>query len=301
VLNLSSMPPIERLRHPGPPQQDRRQAVATVTTPVQIVLRPGIRLIDAVDEALDAHGIGCAQIEFTGGVFDRISHCIPACSADGSTAMSYSDRREAKVPAQLLTASATVGYRDGERFMHCHAAWLDADGEIRAGHLWPETTIGPVPMYAVMHTLPGVSLLSSHDPETKMPTFVPHGEGTGSLAEHGKGLSRSGVCRILPNEDIVEAAEAVCESLGFEHAVVRASLGSFVGAHLQHGDDEDVLVDGPATEVVNVVGTVNRDNTELSTILVDRHGAVHAGRLIRGRNLVAVTFELFIVEDKPFP
>jgi hypothetical protein len=37
-----------------------------------------------------------------------------------------------------------------------------------------------------------------------------------------------------------------------------------------------------------------------SAVVVDRHGQVHAGPLIRGHNPVAVTFELLIIEEDEY-
>ncbi|OZC92975.1 hypothetical protein CH282_01535 [Rhodococcus sp. 06-418-1B] len=150
-----------------------------------------------------------------------------------------------------------------------------------------------------MHSLPGVALRNEQDSETEMPAFRPHSEVGSAEATPGR---RAAICRILPGEDITEAAEAVCVDFGFERGIVRGSLGSFVGAWLHTGAGGVAVVDGPATEVVNVVGTVGRDasgspTSELTTMLVDRYGTVHAGKILRGNNLVAVTFELFIVED----
>lgn len=106
--------------------------------------------------------------------------------------------------------------------------------------------------------------------------------------------------RVGPGEDLTQAAVEICREYGFAQAVVRASLGSLVGARLRQGNEMQV-VDGPGTEVVSVAGRLHvRGDTvdgELATILVDRHGQVHAGQLVRGHNIVAITFELFITEE----
>ncbi|MGH3434879.1 MAG: PCC domain-containing protein [Sciscionella sp.] len=214
--------------------------------------------------------------------------------------MSYSATKEAHTPAQLITASATLGHRGGERFMHCHGAWLDARGKLRAGHLWPETRVGGVPIYAVIHRLPGVDLHNAVDSETRMPAFTPRPSSV-SAPGHDAPTRRAVISRVKPGEELLAAASDVCREHGFRHAEIRASLGSIVGARLRQGE-RVVDIDGPATEVVTVSGTLrvlgdDRLDCELSTILVDRHGVVHAGRLVSGHNLVAVTFELFIAEE----
>ncbi|MFD7008458.1 PCC domain-containing protein [Rhodococcus jostii] len=298
---MTTSTPTRILRHPGPAHPNRRQSVATQSAAVHTTLRPGARLIDALTEAVDRYGSDCVQIELMGGTFDRISYCVPACGT-GSMPVSYSETHEAPVPAQLLTASVTFGYRDGERFMHCHALWIDAHGNTRAGHLWPATVLGSVPVYAVLHTLPGVTLVSEDDRETLMPAFTPKIAHFGPPMTAVTGHRRANICRILPGEDIVEAAEEVCRTAGISHALIRASVGSLVGGCLHRGDDE-IHVDGPATEIISITGTVAPDREgiltgTLSGILVDRHGEVHAGPLVRGHNPVAVTFELLIIEER---
>jgi len=297
---MTTMAPVRILRHPGLAHPNRRQSVATRSAAVHTTLRPGVRLIDALTEVVDRAGSDCVQIELMGGTFDRISYCVPACGSGGMP-VHYSATHEAPVPAQLLTASVTFGYRDGERFMHCHALWIDAHGNTRAGHLWPATVLGPVPVYAVLHTLPGIILISEDDRETFMPVFTPKIAHFGLPATAAPGHRRASICRILPGEDIVEAAEEVCRVAGISHAVIRASVGSLVGGVLQRGDGVH-YVEGPATEIISINGTVAPDRDGiltgmLSGILVDRHGAVHAGPLVRGHNPVAVTCELLIIEE----
>ncbi|WP_169914617.1 PCC domain-containing protein [Rhodococcoides yunnanense] len=284
---------------PGPRHPDRRHTILTDTSSVNTTLEPNIRLIDALEAVADRHGASSAQFELMGGTLDRISYCFPACGA-GENPISYSETHESDVPAQLLTASVTFGYRHGERFMHCHAAWIDASGALRAGHLWLESRLGPVPVYAVLHTLSGIDMISDDDPETRMPAFTP--TASSPAVETDGDRARAVIGRILPGEDIVEAAEEICRAHGFSRALVRAGVGSLVGGCLRRADS-DKLVDGPATEIVTIQGSMASDangavHGDLSAILVDLRGDVHAGLLIRGRNPVAVTFELLVIEDR---
>ncbi|QIM15320.1 DNA-binding protein [Leucobacter insecticola] len=107
------------------------------------------------------------------------------------------------------------------------------------------------------------------------------------------------IARVLPNVDITEALLKVCHEAGYEHASVRAGLGSFVGAvFVDRSSGEQIRVDGPATEVVALIGDVHtvdgQTRARLSCTLVDRHGTIHAGELVPGENLVAATFELTV-------
>nr|WP_243752531.1 PPC domain-containing DNA-binding protein [Leucobacter ruminantium] len=107
------------------------------------------------------------------------------------------------------------------------------------------------------------------------------------------------IARVLPGEDITEALLEVCREAGFERATVRAGLGSFVGAtFVDRASGEHRTADGPATEVIALIGDVRtvdgEPETRLSCTLVDRHGVVHAGELVPGENPVAATFELTV-------
>ncbi|GAB3713579.1 PCC domain-containing protein [Nocardiopsis nanhaiensis] len=299
----TEQPRREALDHPGPRAADRLTSVSAHTFARRVRLPAGKRLLDALAEVVDAVGCTSAQAEIMGGTLDRVSYSTPDAAASSSSAVGFSPVKEAVAPAQLVTASATLGHREGRRFMHCHAAWLDSEGELHAGHLWPETTVGAVPVHAVVHLLPGVDLVSEEDPETGMPVFTPRTGTHHSVVGSADPTARAVLSRVRPGEEITGAVEEVCRRHGFDLAVVHASLGSLIGADL-HRRDGLVYVDGPATEVVNATGTLRATDCggfdgELSTVLVDRHGAVHAGRLARGRNLVAVTFELLVTEETP--
>lgn len=186
--------------------------------------------------------------------------------------------------------------------MHCHAMWLDADGVLRGGHLWADSVFGAVAPYAVVHTLPGVTMINDDCRETMLPTFTPV---SGKVAPPAptSGHTRAVICRILPGEDITEASEKVCHREGIHHGLIRGSVGSLVGARLHRSGGDHHLVDGPATEVIALAGSVRPDTTgslraDISAVMVDRHGQVEAGPLVRSLNPVAVTFELLIIDEQ---
>lgn len=116
---------------------------------------------------------------------------------------------------------------------------------------------------------------------------------------------RTVMARVLPNEDITQAVERICNDNEFATAIVRGGTGSLVGAVFEpHHGGPPTRVDGPATEVVTLVGHYalderGRPGVHLSCSLVDKYGNVHAGRLIPGANQVSVTFELVVQEIDP--
>jgi predicted DNA-binding protein with PD1-like motif len=257
-------------------------------------LAAGRRLIDAIDEELRGLGLDCAQVELLGGPLARVSYCIPALCTDGTRAAWYSETREAVTPAVLIGGSATVGRRDGERFMHCHAAWYDAHGALRGGHLWPDTVVGATPVEVVLHAFDAVALRSGVDDETLMPVFTPSAVPVSAVA----GTGRAVMTRVRPGVEIHEAVQKIMAGNGFERASVRGSLGSLVGATLLR-DGGTVRADGPATEVA-LAGHAERGDgsfeAHLSAFVMDRHGNVEVGELAEHGNLVAVTFELLVEE-----
>ncbi|MBM7847836.1 PCC domain-containing protein [Arthrobacter roseus] len=118
---------------------------------------------------------------------------------------------------------------------------------------------------------------------------------------------RTVVARVLPNEDITDAVLRICSDNGFSTAIVRGGTGSLIGALFEpNSGGPPQKVDGPATEVVTLVGHLEsnqrgRPVVHLSCTLVDKHGNVHAGRLVKGANPVSVTFELVVQEVNPVP
>lgn len=290
----------EPLRHPGPATPHRRVSLATTTSPTHVVLRPGQSLLVALDDELRRLGRTSAQVSLLTGRFDRISYCFPAPSRDGSTAASYSETQHALAPARVIAGSATVGWRDDERFVHCHAVWHDGNGELRGGHLWPETLIGGEGMHALIYPLDAVEMICEVDTETRMPAFTPH-PSLRSLDGAPSASHRAVASRVAPGVVLADAIRAVLIEHDCVRATIAGSLGSLVGATFHRGEDS-YAVDGPATEVT-IEGTVDLTRGPLAFdslygYAIDVHGKVTGGRIDAEHNVVAVTFELLAVESR---
>jgi len=279
------------LVHPGTAAPARLTSVASGVVVERLSLAPGHRLVDAIDEELVRLGLDSAQVDLVGGPLRRVSYCFPALSTDGATAAWYSATHEAVVPAELVGGSATVGRRDGERFMHCHAAWFDAFGELRGGHLWADTVVGEAPVEVVLHAFDAATLTSDTDEETRMPVFTP---SVVARLDAPGARRRAVMSRVRPGIELHDAIHQVMAVAGFTRASVRGSLGSLVGATLVREDGVATSV-GPATEVA-LSGHVSADDTHLTGIVIDRYGMVAIGELAEAGNLVAVTFELLVEE-----
>ncbi len=280
------------VKHPGPRVEPRLIAVPTRTRSVWASLSPGRRLIDALDELLAASDATSAQVELMSGALSQVTYCYPAIGAAEDQPIHYSATQSATGPVNVVGGGATVGFRDGERFVHCHAAWFDAAGELLGGHLLPETWIGNSGLTVVAHTLDDAVQHSAVDPESRLPVFTPMAAST----DAGQDVTNAVVARVCPNENLYDACAAVLAARGMSQARVVGSIGSLVGAALRRPSGV-LLIDGPATEVA-LTGRLSLDPSgraegELTALVIDRHGRVHIGDLTRD-NIVAVTVELFV-------
>lgn len=273
------------LQHPGPRTPERIVSVPTAVTVVRAELPPGARVAAELYRITEAAGHRAACVELTHGCFGTLRYVHPAVGT-GRPAY-FSDTFEPAGPCFVLGGAATVGTRESRGFAHLHATWLDEYGRVRGGHLLPETTVGEMPIEVTMRLLHDVAYVSDTCPETTMPAFSPHALAP-ATAPHAV------AARILPGEDLHTAVTAVAERAGFDSAVVRASLGSVVGARLRTGPGRIAEADWPATEFTALTGTVGDGDAVLTASLVDRNGEVHTGLVLPGQNPVAVTFELYL-------
>lgn len=287
-------PPPPVLHHRGPPGWPRiKTQRSRIVNSIQN-LRPGALLTEELLRITSGLGVDAAYVEVFSGVLAPVHYCVPA-DGDAHRCVSFSGERRTN-KGYLRYGSATIGTREGQPFVHSHMHWTDDADSNLGGHIWPDTVVGsPAPVVAVFG-LVDAGWNSFDDPETNMPTFEPSASSTKESLMPDQ-YSAATVARVLPNEDITEAVLAVCQRSGYRKAVVRAGLGSLVGARfLDQRTGEVVTVEGPGTEVISLTGFVSTGaeglEAQLTSTLVDKHGTVHSGLLARGENPVAVTFEL---------
>lgn len=273
------------LQHPGPRTPERIAAVPTGVTVVRAELPPWSNVVGELWRITEAAGCRAACVELAHGSFGTLRYVHPAVGAERPAF--YSDTIEPAGPCFVLGGSATVGTREGRAFAHLHATWLDEHGRVRGGHLLPETTVGDAAIEATVRLLHDAAYVSDTCPETSMPAFTPH-------AQAEPATTQAVAARILPGEDLYDAVRTVAARAGFDSAVVRASLGSAVGARLRTGPGRITEADWPATEFTSLTGTARAGDAVLTATLVDRNGDVHSGRVLPGQNPVAVTFELYV-------
>ncbi|WP_392544255.1 PCC domain-containing protein [Oryzobacter telluris] len=290
-MTVSSL--LRPLAHPGPASPSRRTSIATRVVSEERHLPAGDRLIDAVDRVLHELGVSSAQVELLSGTFATIDFVHPALCHDGATAVTYSETKRAVGPVAVVGGGMTVGHRDGERFSHTHMAWLDADGDLRGGHLWPDVVIGVGGVRVHVHGLLDVELRSEIDTESRLPVFTPHACPHGDVA---RPTGRAVMSRLAPGVVLDDALGDLVRESGFAAARIDGSVGSLVGAVVDRSGSRTLVIDGPATEVALRGDLAPGASPRVHALVIDRFGSTFSGLLTPGANLVAVTLELLVRE-----
>ena len=292
--------PVRHLAQPGPALLPRVECVLGQAHPMAFTLEPGLTLLEAVSRPLRAAVFASAAVVLEGGGgFAPFAYVLPAHAPDTTHVAWYSETHAPPGGARLERATATLGLRDGEPLLHCHAVWVEAEGERRAGHVLPERSVVAAPIAARAWGLSGLAFLAEPDAETNFTLLHPVAT-QGATAPSRSGSGRAAALRIRPNEDLVEALEAACRHHGIARAALRGGVGSLVGARFAEGG----VVEDIATELLVTGGAIAPDaagepRAEVSVALADMRGRVHEGRLLRGLNPVCITFELLLEEVPP--
>lgn len=275
-----------RLLHPGPANPIRRQVVRTSLSPVSGRLEPGETVIEGVTRVVSGAGCRGGVLFFEDGACDPFRYVLPALSRDPDHAAWYSETLAPHDGARFVNATATIGERNGAPFLHCHGLWDVREGALRMGHLLPYDSLVSTPVPVRGYGSSSASFVSSLDAETNFALFSAEGRA-GDGGDHV-------FVRLRPEEDVCTAAEEICAGLGIERARIYG-LGSICAPVFSGGR----MVNCSATEVVIQDGLLERGSLGvkaiIDTALVDMDGTVHYGRLRKGDNPVAVTFELVIV------
>ncbi len=285
---------MQTIRHPGPAQQPRSLSHACHAMQLRLTFQPGRSVLAAIDEALKAKGYDSAVVQIRGGTFDPLVYVIPALSEGRVQAAWYSDIRSPAGRAPIEELCLTFGRRDGEPFLHCHGIWRHADGFRAAGHLMPHDARFAEPVEADVWAISGAVLDQLEDEETLFKLFTPVATASAPPAS----ARRAVLCRIKPNEEINGTIERIAREHGIENATLHG-IGSLVGCDFVDG----AYMSSIASELYIRSGKVWTQNGTIRSMLdiaiVDIHGQVFEGEIVRGRNNVCVTFELLIVENDP--
>jgi len=262
------------IRQPGPAMAPRAVVVPAMLHPMDMMLPAGGLLLDA----LAACGFRSGAFTIAGGSFAPFGYVIPALSPDATRAAWYSAPRRPDGLTKLEQGALTFGLRDGVPFFHCHATWVEADGQRRGGHILPEEAVIAAPIHLTGVALSGAEFHVSDDAETGFRLFAPVAAKARPGGHPGLAL------RLRPNQDITLALDAIADGAGYKRAVLRGGVGSIIGAHFADAPASDV----PFTEMFIRAGGTDQP---LDIAMVDVEDRLHEGVLLRGENPVLMTLE----------
>jgi len=284
---------MRQLVQPGPVHPQRIDTMRGHARELRFTLQAGLTLAEAVTTPLLQAGFQAAAVSIEGAVLAPFYFVMPGPpdgAPDGAAHVAYFTAAVCP-PGQtrVLRAACTFGFSNGSASIHCHAAWIEADGRRRGGHILPAETRLAEPAQAVAWGFADARIETAPDAETNFTLFQ-----IAPALPMGRDGPPAGVpailARVRPNEDILTAIERIGLAHGLSDAVIRGSVGSLVGARFTDGS----AVDDYATEVLVTRGGLHDGKASLDLLVVDMQGNVHQGSLVRGENPVLITFDLML-------
>ncbi|AYR21789.1 hypothetical protein [Alcaligenes faecalis] len=285
---------LREVKHPGVQRAQPYMLAACQTESHTQTLRAGHSLLDAFRLVGQAHDLYSAVGRFKGGQFVDLHYVMPALSSSPDHSVYYSQLYTHPGPVQIEQASVTLGRnREGKLWLHCHAAWRDAQGQLQAGHILPDQTILGGSPELDMTYVRGAAFETLPCPETNFSLFTPVVRPELSPAQAGS--PQSWIVSLAPNQNISAVLRDICQELGLTRAVIRGGVGSLVGAILE----PEFVVEPFVTEVLIEEGRIDLSlpadqQVQLDVIIIDYQHGVHRGRLKPEVNSVLVTFELVL-------
>lgn len=274
------------LRHPGPVRERRFDALGCRARRAVLHLREGDILLDGIAREMDRLGAEGGLAFLDGLAAADLAFVMPDGPNDDVHAAWYSDTRRHR-DVWLEVATASIGRKDGDRFVHCHARWQGEDGRPALGHLLcDQVRIGADADLPVL-LIEGVRLEVEADDETGFPLFRPR-------ATRDAGSHDAVVLTIQPHTDIRRTIEAAAAQFELRDGSIHG-IGSLIGAQFLDGPP----MRAPVSEVVVLPGArlENGTCTRLPVACVDHEGTIHQGDLAPGFGPVCVTCELLIAAD----
>ena len=272
---------MRHLVQPGPVHPVRIDSFSGDATPLRFTLRQGLTLTDALTGPLVEAGFQSATLVVKGGALNPFRYVMPGPADDTSHVAYFTAPRAPEGVTRIEQANATFGWADGKPSLHCHAAWVEPDGQRRGGHILPGDSVVAEATEVEAWGFRTVRVATAPDAETNFTLFQPSGVSTPGTAVFA---------RVKPNEDLVLAVETIAAAHAMRDADVRGSLGSLIGAAFANGTS----VADHATEVLVRSGSLRDGIAELDLLVVDMAGKVHSGPLTRGENPVCITFDLVL-------
>lgn len=278
--------------HPGPVVESPVQSLPTRILTVKARIPAGVSLLDGFADLLRHYGCQSAVARLGSSRLWPVAYVLPAISRSPDHAVYYSERHCPEHPLSLTSGAVTVGSREGQTWLHCHARWQDEAGIWHCGHLLPDETMLADHLDVELTLLLDAGFVVCYDTHTNFSLFKPQpmqALGYADVApEHG-------LCvRIAPNVDLCKAIEAICQDNRLTEVRILGGVGSTIGAVFDDGRVVEPFVTELMIEKGHVVSRHGRAQAHLEVALIDFQGGVHRGTLARGQNPVLVTCEFVL-------
>jgi predicted DNA-binding protein with PD1-like motif len=279
-LNPEAARRIAAIRHPGPRQMPRRESYPVQVRRLALDLRAGQGLLPALAALGDAEHLDGAVVVLDGLSLGPFDFVLPSRPTEGQAQAAWYSATHVERRGDVDHGTAILGRRDGEWFLHCHAAWHGANGKRHLGHLLPATiaTAGPGRVEVLGFT--GACFDAAPCAETGFTLFA--------LRTTREPNDPNGtLLRLHPFEDLTTAlAEAAAPLSG-----ARAwGIGSLVGATFRDGR----AMEDPISEIALLPGC---DPAAPHIEAVDTAGSLFGGRLVEGATPVLITAEVLVMGE----
>ncbi len=275
------------IRHPGPAAAERIEVLRTGLIPLSGTLQPGETLTDGLHRIFAAGGCKGGVARMEGGSFQPFLFVGPSFPSDDTHAAWYSETRTPPKGARIICATATVGWREGLPFVHCHGRW-DAEGNLPAmGHMLPTECVVAQPIRISAFGCPSAWFEGQPDAETNFTLYTLAGR-----AHDDESQAMGLLLRIRPHEDLSHAIEAACRT----HNITRGriiGLGSVISPDFVDAP----RITCPITEIAIEDGRLEHGIAHIQMSAVDVYGTMGMGQIRRGTNPVCVTAELLVVAE----
>ena len=285
--------PLRRVEHPGPCVEQALHTVPSRCITVHERLQRGYTILEAFSALLKKYDVDGAVARMQGGDLYPASYVLPALSTDPNYAVYYSQTHKAHRPLALTQGAVTIGLRDQQTWLHCHARWTDEHGMLQCGHLLPEQTCLANDIEVELTLLLDATFEVCADEHTHFSLFKPRPNLSESRSCDSFNSVNGFLVRIGPNVDFGQALLEACDRHEINAALVQGGVGSVVGAVF----DDGRVVEPFVTELMVRSGHVDclKRQVTLDISLIDYTGAVTEGRLALGQNPVLVTCELVLI------
>lgn len=271
--------------HPGPAAADRIQMLRSGLIPLEGTLEAGEDITSGLHRIFAQAGCRGGVAMLKGGSCAPFQFVGPSFPSDDTHAAWYSETRIPEGGAQIVDATAIVGWRDGQAFVHCHGHWQTQDHLPPMGHVLPTDCRVAEPIAISGYGSPSAWFESLPDAETNFTLFTLAGSGHADESR-GAGL----LLRIRPHQDLCHAIEAACR----EHNITQARLFG-IGSVISPDFEDAPRITCPITEIVLEESVLVGGVAHIHMRAVDVHGTIGNGKIRRGRNPVCVTAEILVL------